>query len=223
MKESEIKGLRDICIFIILFYIKSWFQAASAIQAPQTDLTLLQNLIKFRTANVKVADAAISKVLGHLWYLTEETAAIAYFDEGVPKAVKIKMRDAMKSVTDAQVDLKRIRGNTGQYNEILQKDLSDFVSQKSLFIFELLEISPDFLRKDPDEWKTDEHFLLGLEVVRSLRVTNDVAERGVALIQELNNCLTKSEEQTQYLLQVVQQHRQKFKNPNIENFVRNVK
>jgi len=39
---------------------------------------------------------------------------------------------------------------------------------------------------------------------------NDVAERGVALIQEFNNIITTDEEQKQMLLQVVETHRKKF-------------
>ena len=37
----------------------------------------------------------------------------------------------------------------------------------------------------------------------SLKVVNDVAERGVKLITDFNNLFTKDEEQKQYILQVV--------------------
>lgn len=47
-------------------------------------------------------------------------------------------------------------------------------------------------------------------VVESIKVVNDLAERGVALIQEFNCSLTRNEEQKQYLLQVVEDHRCKF-------------
>ncbi|KAG0725682.1 hypothetical protein GWK47_038130 [Chionoecetes opilio] len=44
-------------------------------------------------------------------------------------------------------------------------------------------------------------------------VVNDHAERGVALIQEFNGSLTKDEEQLQFLLQVVADHRKAFPDP----------
>jgi hypothetical protein len=44
-------------------------------------------------------------------------------------------------------------------------------------------------------------------------VVNDLAERGVALIQQFNSSMTRDEEQTQYLLQVVEQHRHHFSAP----------
>lgn len=47
-----------------------------------------------------------------------------------------------------------------------------------------------------------------------LAVVNDVAERGVALIEEYNKCLTKNEEQLQYLLLVISEYRKKYPNCN---------
>jgi len=48
------------------------------------------------------------------------------------------------------------------------------------------------------------------QLVQSVRVVNDLAEHTVALIQEFNSSLTRDEEQKQYLLQVVEDHRNKF-------------
>ena len=41
--------------------------------------------------------------------------------------------------------------------------------------------------------------------MRELRVVNDTAERGVALMQEFNAFL-KNEEQTQFAIQVIKEH-----------------
>lgn len=42
-----------------------------------------------------------------------------------------------------------------------------------------------------------------------LRLTNDVVERGVKLIQEHNNILEKDENQRQFILQVDSEYREK--------------
>ena len=52
--------------------------------------------------------------------------------------------------------------------------------------------------------------MLGLSRVRQLKVINDAAERGISLIQNFNSVLTNQEEQKQFLLQVVEKHRQDF-------------
>ena len=41
-------------------------------------------------------------------------------------------------------------------------------------------------------------------------MVNDLAERGVALMQEYNQLLTKDEDQKQALLQTVSEHRKKY-------------
>ncbi len=43
-------------------------------------------------------------------------------------------------------------------------------------------------------------------VVRELRIVNDTAERGVALMQEYNALMTRYEEQMQFTLLVVKEH-----------------
>lgn len=43
--------------------------------------------------------------------------------------------------------------------------------------------------------------------VKALAVVNDVAERAVKLVSDLNNSVTKDPEQHEYLLQVVEHHR----------------
>ena len=51
------------------------------------------------------------------------------------------------------------------------------------------------------------------KIIKSLAVTNDHAERSVALVLSFSGRLTKEKEQLQYLLQVVSQHRKDFCKP----------
>ena len=48
------------------------------------------------------------------------------------------------------------------------------------------------------------------DIVRELRVVNDTAERGVALMQEFNALLTQDEEQTQFAIQVIKAPRKRY-------------
>ena len=73
-----------------------------------------------------------------------------------------------------------------------------------------LNISTAFLDLDPENWPSSEDYLKGLEVVQNIKVTNDHAERGVALVQEFNRHITHDEDQLQFLLQVVSEHRRQF-------------
>ena len=48
------------------------------------------------------------------------------------------------------------------------------------------------------------------DIVRELLVVNNTAERGVALMQEFNALLTEDEEQTQFAIQVIKEHRKRY-------------
>jgi len=92
--------------------------------------------------------------------------------------------------------------------------LSDFVSKNTLKLLIALDIPQDFLNQNPDTWENNKDFVDGSKRVNNLKVVNDAAERGISLIQTFNGIITNQEEQKQYLLQVVEQHRQKYPNPN---------
>lgn len=105
--------------------------------------------------------------------------------------------------------------------ELAGKKLSDFVTNQTIHLFEALNIETNFLWTDPSTWETNKEFLSGKKAVESLKVVNDIAERGVSLISSFNSVLTNQEEQKQFLLQVVEKHRQQYPNPNkktLQNF-----
>ncbi|XP_050537099.1 uncharacterized protein LOC126903129 [Daktulosphaira vitifoliae] len=71
-------------------------------------------------------------------------------------------------------------------------------------------MSTDFLKVQSDKWNEHEGYIEGKRVVESIKVVNDMAERGVKLMTDFNEKFTKNEEQNQFVLQVVQDYRKKF-------------
>lgn len=210
LSKQEENGIRQVCMFVVKCYVSSWFQAASAPFAPKNDLQLLKALKQYEKINNELSKCALKKFLGHLWYLSVELVALAFFDDRVSQETKVKMVEALKTEENDE-PLKRARVDP---DVVLKKDLSDFVSSNSLRFFKLLNIPTDFLQKDVKEWKEDDSYKRGKTVVSSLRVVNDVAERGVALMEEYNKLHTRDEEQKQYLLLLVKQFRNKYPNSN---------
>ena len=64
-------------------------------------------------------------------------------------------------------------------------------------------------------------FQKGLSIVRGLNVTNDAAERGVALIQSFNSSIATDEEQKQVLLQIIEEYRRSLPNSHKSKLVQN--
>lgn len=152
-----------------------------------------------------MSKVAIKKFLGHLWYLSEELVAFAFFDDEVSVETKRKMVNALNN-EGLEYSPKRLSLNV---NHILEKNIEDFVSSNTLRFFDITGISSEFLKKEVEIWEDDESYKASKDIVRSIRVVNDIAERGVALMEEYNKLITANEEQKQYLL-LIKQYRQKF-------------
>src|ERR1043165_2618982 len=79
-------------------------------------------------------------------------------------------------------------------SEIAEKRLHDFVTVNTCNFFKILSLPESILRINPDTWLTNADYLTAAVIVRELRVVNNTAERGSALMQEYNASLTKNEE-----------------------------
>jgi len=210
---KEETALRNICIFIIRLYIKSWFDAPSAIKAPFQDLTFIKNLLNYIAIDKDTSQIAIKKFCGHLWYLSAELCGFAFFDEAVSIDMKRKMVKALnneESTSEMLSTTQRIIISPKHANELLEKEIEDFVCVKTNNLFKRFAINTDFLKLDPSTWRSNEDFQKSIVLLKKIPVIKDVAERGVKLIEEYNDKITKDESQKQYLLQVVSDYRKKI-------------
>jgi hypothetical protein len=97
-------------------------------------------------------------------------------------------------------------------DQFTKKEINNFIYVESVSFFSRFGIATSFLEQRPSMWDENEDFQKGLEIVNTFRVTHDIAERGVELMEEYNMALTKNEDQKQYVLQVVEDYRRKYPN-----------
>ena len=199
--------LKEVSLFVTAIYIRYWFQSPSSTAAPRNDLELLCELSRY--PNKEIAKAATTAFSGHLWYLSELLVGFAFFDDEVSLEEKKLMVAALAEGEGSNAPSKRIK----PIHDPVAKKLHDFVTTSTVRFFKILGLSEEFLQSDPSEWGHQEKYRKNQSVVKSVKVVNDLAERGVALIQEFNSSLTRNEEQKQYLLQVVEEHRKQFSVP----------
>jgi hypothetical protein len=60
-------------------------------KAPQQDLDFLKTIKAYENVDEIISKAATKKFCQHLWYLTDETAALGLFDDLVNQATKARM------------------------------------------------------------------------------------------------------------------------------------
>jgi hypothetical protein len=208
MTKQEQAGIKRYAAFCVNIYVRSWFEATDAAAAPANDLALLKRLALYEDKGI--ADAAVTAFSRHLWYLSEVLVSLSFFDEDTSLAVKRAMVKALDK-EGSENPPKRISVNTSS-SSFSGTTVANFVTKTSRRFFAILGLKTDFLMVDPSEWYGCTDYRVAADLVRAMRVVNDIAERGVALMQNFNTVLTKNEEQKQYLLQVVEQHQRTFLN-----------
>lgn len=92
----------------------------------------------------------------------------------------------------------------------LQVRLSDSVGTGSLYMFERMGFSKDFIYQPVEDWVNLESFKKMKIFVDHLLVCNDPAERAIKLISDYAHSLTNSETDRQNLLQVVEWNRKMY-------------
>lgn len=162
----ELKGLRDVCIFVIRFYIKAWFTAPLAIQAARHDLTLLQELIQYSAFHETICRAALSKLVNHFSYLSEDIILLSLFDDGVPVETKVEIISAINTQTSFHEIRHKTKLIESNCEKLMTKNLSDFCSRKSLVLLERFGISDDFLNLPLDQWIFNESYQNGLLIFK---------------------------------------------------------
>lgn len=208
LTAKEKRGLKELALFVSLIYGRFWHEAPLASHAPLNDATML-GLLK-RYPNRIIADAAYTAFTRHLWFFSEHLVGLAFFDDRVSLDVKRAMVANLQlpKTGTSGTALKRISTCGADVNS-----LESFVTQRTFRLFKVLSITGEeeaksFLVKDPEAWESDACYQNLKDRVDKMKVVNDSAERGIALIQKYNETLTKDEDQKQFLLRFVQRHRQ---------------
>ena len=98
--------------------------------------------------------------------------------------------------------------------------MDGFVSVKSKNLFSWLNIDRSFLQERVSSWEQNATFVEAKKIVFSLKAVNDTAERAVKLKQDFYEKITAKEEQKQYLLRCVQEHRKLYHDCKKDTFKR---
>ena len=236
LTKAEVNRVREICIFLVGVYLKAWFQAPLTIQAPYHDFLFLQTIRNYRSTNEKISHAAVKKFCNHLWYLSPDLLLFSLFDPNVPLLIEKRMRDKLltcreeeeregseelddqledtddsnEEVSRPEKRPRRLQLNCKDVDKVCKKNFAELISGYSLRFFKILNIDSEFLKEELDKWPENEAFQSICSQLKTLRVVNDVAERGIKLISEYNDVLCKDESQKQYLVQTVQMYRQQY-------------
>lgn len=207
LPELELEKVRRFSTFVALIYMEHWFCSPNSMSAPNNDLILMKKLHSYKEIDLEIAQCAEKAMARHLWYLNEHLVCLSFFSSDVMPKTKQSMIKALekpaKSKASKRFDCKGIH--------IYTMELEDFVTERSKEFFTVLNLDLNLMRQHaPDKWDELPQYRAAQATVSALKVVNDTAERGVKLVSDFSNSITKDEHQLQYLLQIVESHRHKF-------------
>lgn len=160
----------------------------------------------YKSSNTKIAEKAISKFLNHLYYLNEECVGLALFDNRINAATKTELIQKMREEIEEEMPKKLIIKQLN-FTNFIERDISvileELVTSKTKHLFRRFRLCLDFLEKEPETWNHEESYKTGKQIIENLKIVNDSAERGIKLVQDCNESITKDGEQKQYLFKVI--------------------
>ena len=209
--------LERFVIFVCLYYVKHWSYASSAKDAPIIDLTLYKDMFDFQDHDPVISSAVQGKLRLHTWYMNQEYVVFNLFSELVDDKIKKEIVEKLELANPpkysfgfppnpVKLPLDKKSGK--------KVCVSDFVGHGSLFIFDIMKFDRDWLQLPISSWKSNASYLEMEQYLKTLLVVNDAAERGIKLVSEYVDCLTKDSANRQDLLQVVEAHQKLFPNCN---------
>ncbi|KAG7170763.1 hypothetical protein Hamer_G021698 [Homarus americanus] len=197
--------LQRMAIFVSLLYTPAWLKSPVAEDAPVNDLQLHHELLRYRAVDCEVADAALAVASRHLWYLRPQTVVLSLCSEKLSAAEKKEMPTKLSCLEETN--------DYANDNLVIQQTtwLSDLIDERSWMIFKEHHVcGTAWLMSPVEDWEKNEEFMKLKDFSRSLKVTNDVAERGKKLMQDFIGSVTKDEQQLQDVMQLVEKHRKQM-------------
>jgi len=189
-------------IFVVTIYIEAWFKAPSAAAAPYQDLLFIRKLYNYGSIGNNISRVALNKCRNHLWYLTAEAVALAFFDKTISIESKRKMMVKLTNKIGSNEKIKRLNLRESEVPEFVKNEIEFFVSSETLDFFKIFNLDTEFLLNDPSDWSENLSFQNTLQMVTKLKTVNDTAGKRIKLIEDYNSIFTTNEEQIQFVTQM---------------------
>lgn len=205
-KEEEVKRMAQ---FIALFYAPYFLQARLPTLAPLLDIKLWEDMQSYQIFDAVVAGQVLQSILRQAWYLTQELVVLCLFDPQLDHSIKTEMSHSLLSFNRPQIFRPKKPVFPTHILEGGDTSLSSFIGERSWLIFHLLGATGRWLNQNPITWTDDPEFQRMYDVVSSLSVVNDTAERGVKDIEDYANATTDSDHRERIIL-VANSHRNRI-------------
>ena len=206
LDDDTIAGLRQLCIFTTTIYIPHFLSSSIGCDSPVNDLHLYRKLFEYKQFDSQLAEEALVVLRRHGWYLVPEVVIFSLFSSKT--SLEDKSRIASRLLTMKSSIPEAYKLEKPKFPNIEEKTkLVDLVTPSS---FKFFSIMGQWLEVNPDKWEEHKEYRSARDFVKTVKVTNDVAERGVKMASDFATLLTKDDSMRAMLLQGVERSRRMY-------------
>ena len=183
LDDETVDGLRQFCRFVATIYIPHFLSSSIGCDSPANDLQLFKKLFAYRMTDSQLAEEALVVLRRHAWYLTPELVVFSFFSNKL--SMEQKSRMACRLLTHQDKIPESYKLEKPKF-PLIEEDteIADLMTPHSFKFFTILGLDYSWLGKKPDEWEMDESFRTARDFARTVKVTNDIAERGVKMASD---------------------------------------
>ena len=209
LDEDTVDSVTEFCRFLTCIYIPYFLSSSVGCDSSVNDLQLYKSLFTYRKVNHVLADEALVVLRRHGWYLTPDVVMFSLFSDKVSSNEKSCISSRLLTYQSIAPDSYKLEKPKFPFIEE-KTELVDLVSPLSFKFFKVLNTDIAWLSMDPEEWEEDDNYKNTKEFVRTVKVTNDVAERGVKMASDYATLLTKDDTMRAWILQGVEKSRRTY-------------
>ena len=218
--EDFKNNLERFSKFIVLIYIPYWFKVSLSADAAVIDLDLYHKLLQYSAIDQEICTVVLQVLHRHLWYLCPDSV-ILWSLFGTSLCDDEKSRIA--SVLLTKPHPKNFEPKKVKFPILTPATkIEHLITPISWFPFTLLGLSHEWLKTPPSEWDNNSDFKEMKDFAQNVKLTNDVAERGVKLVSDYSDILTTDSEERKRLVLAVQSHRREYSKMRKKDLVRRI-
>ena len=148
-------------------YIPQVLSASIGCEAAVNYLNLFKKLFNYRAVDPLLAEAALTVLRRHSWYLTPEMIAFCLFTAKLSDNEKSKMANHLLSYKPNIPEFYKLKEHVLPVVSE-ETELLDLVSPCSFKFFTILNMDYKWLEIDPELWDSDKNFLSARDFVKTI-------------------------------------------------------
>lgn len=171
-----------------MLYVRYWNRSSILFDAAVNDFNFIKDIHSYKLIDPSVANVAILAMKRHLYYMSEELIPLALFSEKIPTIEKNEMRQKMNELIGQEIPPRNYSSHSNHiaYSGDTNPNDSEFnlknlIGERSLFLFQTMNLCYIFLETDAAEWKNSNSYRMAKRAITdALICVNDVTERVIS-------------------------------------------